>query len=72
MCGCVLANRESVFQFPVSAKMDCCQVGGQSFMVAIGKLSLLLQFKTPTGLYSVVLLLFDVGSREFLKTSLTR
>ncbi|XP_028254346.1 histone-arginine methyltransferase CARM1 isoform X2 [Parambassis ranga] len=42
------ANRESVFQFPVSAQMDCCQVGGQSFMVAIGKLSLLLQFKTPT------------------------
>ncbi|TKS66152.1 Histone-arginine methyltransferase CARM1 [Collichthys lucidus] len=27
--------------------MDRCQVGGQSFLVTVGKLSLLLQFKTP-------------------------
>uniref|UniRef100_A0A672J2A3 type I protein arginine methyltransferase n=1 Tax=Salarias fasciatus TaxID=181472 RepID=A0A672J2A3_SALFA len=30
---------------------DCCQVGAQSFLVTIGRLSLLLQFKTPTGRY---------------------
>ncbi|XP_044044488.1 histone-arginine methyltransferase CARM1 isoform X2 [Siniperca chuatsi] len=41
------ANRASVFQFTVSKEMDCCQVGGQSFLVTVGKLSLLLQFKTP-------------------------
>uniref|UniRef100_A0AAQ5YC73 Type I protein arginine methyltransferase n=1 Tax=Amphiprion ocellaris TaxID=80972 RepID=A0AAQ5YC73_AMPOC len=40
------ANRASVFQFTVCEDMDCCQVGGQSFLVTIGKLSLLLQFKT--------------------------
>ncbi|XP_071320682.1 histone-arginine methyltransferase CARM1-like isoform X4 [Trachinotus anak] len=28
--------------------MDCCQVGGQSFLVSVGKMSLLLQFKSPT------------------------
>ncbi|XP_029303299.1 histone-arginine methyltransferase CARM1 [Cottoperca gobio] len=42
------ANRAAVFQFTVSKEMDCCQVGGQSFLVTSGKLSLLLQFKTPT------------------------
>ncbi|KAM9334100.1 histone-arginine methyltransferase CARM1-like [Symphorus nematophorus] len=42
------ANRASVFQFTVSKEMDCCQVGGQSFLVNHSKLSLLLQFKTPT------------------------
>ena len=31
--------------------MDCCQVGGQSFLVTVGKLSLLLQFRTPAGLH---------------------
>ncbi|XP_010743910.3 histone-arginine methyltransferase CARM1 [Larimichthys crocea] len=41
------ANRASVFQFTVSKEMDRCQVGGQSFLVTVGKLSLLLQFKTP-------------------------
>ncbi|XP_036946641.1 histone-arginine methyltransferase CARM1 isoform X2 [Acanthopagrus latus] len=41
------ANRASVFQFTVSKEMDCCQVGGQSFLVTVGKLSLLLQFRTP-------------------------
>uniref|UniRef100_A0A3B4ZS89 type I protein arginine methyltransferase n=1 Tax=Stegastes partitus TaxID=144197 RepID=A0A3B4ZS89_9TELE len=42
------ANRASVFQFTVCEEMDCCQVGGQSFLVTLGKLSLLLQFKTAT------------------------
>ncbi|XP_030265331.1 histone-arginine methyltransferase CARM1-like isoform X2 [Sparus aurata] len=42
------ANRASVFQFTVSKEMDCCQVGGQSFLVTVGKLSLLLQFRNPT------------------------
>ncbi|XP_071320679.1 histone-arginine methyltransferase CARM1-like isoform X1 [Trachinotus anak] len=41
-------NRASIFQFPVSKEMDCCQVGGQSFLVSVGKMSLLLQFKSPT------------------------
>ncbi|XP_067439075.1 histone-arginine methyltransferase CARM1 [Thunnus thynnus] len=40
-------NRASVFQFTVSKEMDCCQVGAQSFLVTVGQLSLLLQFKTP-------------------------
>ncbi|XP_075951185.1 histone-arginine methyltransferase CARM1 isoform X2 [Anarhichas minor] len=42
------ANRASVFQLTVSKEMDCCQVGGQSFLVTVGKQSLLLQFTTPT------------------------
>ncbi|XP_054479436.1 histone-arginine methyltransferase CARM1 [Anoplopoma fimbria] len=41
------ANGASVFQLTVSTETDCCQVGGQSFLVTVGKLSLLLQFKTP-------------------------
>uniref|UniRef100_A0A3Q3MR36 type I protein arginine methyltransferase n=1 Tax=Labrus bergylta TaxID=56723 RepID=A0A3Q3MR36_9LABR len=41
----------SVFQFTVSTQTDCCQVGGQSFVVSVGKLSVLLQFKAPSGLY---------------------
>ncbi|XP_070813863.1 histone-arginine methyltransferase CARM1 [Chaetodon trifascialis] len=41
------ANRASVFQFTVSKEMDCCRVGGQSFLVTVGKRSLVLQFKTP-------------------------
>ncbi|XP_051283246.1 histone-arginine methyltransferase CARM1 [Dicentrarchus labrax] len=41
------ANRASVFQFTVSKEMDCCQVGGQSFLFTVGKLSLLLKFKSP-------------------------
>lgn len=32
--------------------MDCCRVGGQSFIVTVNHRSLLLQFKTPAGLYS--------------------
>uniref|UniRef100_A0A3Q1GSL5 type I protein arginine methyltransferase n=1 Tax=Acanthochromis polyacanthus TaxID=80966 RepID=A0A3Q1GSL5_9TELE len=52
------ANRVSVFQFTVCKEMDCCQVGGQSFLLTIGKLSLLLQFKTATGLY------FQTASRR--------
>uniref|UniRef100_A0A3B4GFQ6 type I protein arginine methyltransferase n=2 Tax=Haplochromini TaxID=319058 RepID=A0A3B4GFQ6_9CICH len=37
-----------VFQFTVSEEMDCCQVGGQSFLVTNNNnFSLLLQFKTP-------------------------
>uniref|UniRef100_A0A3Q0TB31 type I protein arginine methyltransferase n=1 Tax=Amphilophus citrinellus TaxID=61819 RepID=A0A3Q0TB31_AMPCI len=44
-----------VFQFTVSEEMDCCQVGGQSFLVTNSNLSLLLQFKTPTGLLSIFL-----------------
>ncbi|KAF1371934.1 hypothetical protein PFLUV_G00274910 [Perca fluviatilis] len=41
------ANR-TLFQFAVSKETDCCQVGGQSFLFTVGKLSLLLRFKTPT------------------------
>ncbi|XP_038571642.1 histone-arginine methyltransferase CARM1-like isoform X2 [Micropterus salmoides] len=44
------ANRASVFQFTVSKEMDCCQVGRQSFLVSFGKLSFLLQFRTPADL----------------------
>ncbi|XP_041822087.1 histone-arginine methyltransferase CARM1-like [Chelmon rostratus] len=44
------ANRAPVFQFTVSKEMDCCQVGGQSFLVTVGKQSLLLQFRTPADL----------------------
>ncbi|XP_045909753.1 histone-arginine methyltransferase CARM1-like [Micropterus dolomieu] len=44
------ANRASVFQFTVSKEMDCCQVGQQSFLVSFGKLSFLLQFRTPADL----------------------
>lgn len=44
-------NRASVFQLTVSKEMECCQVGGQSFLVTVGNQSLLLQFKTTTGLY---------------------
>ncbi|XP_068446576.1 histone-arginine methyltransferase CARM1-like isoform X2 [Clinocottus analis] len=46
------ANRASVFQLSVSKEMDCCQVGGQSFLVTVGKQSLLLQFQTPTDMKS--------------------
>uniref|UniRef100_A0A3Q3RFE2 type I protein arginine methyltransferase n=1 Tax=Mastacembelus armatus TaxID=205130 RepID=A0A3Q3RFE2_9TELE len=45
-------EQASVFQFPVSKEMDYCQVGLQSFVVSVGMQSLLLHFKTPTGLYS--------------------
>ncbi|XP_065808142.1 histone-arginine methyltransferase CARM1-like isoform X2 [Labrus bergylta] len=44
------ASRASVFQFTVSTQTDCCQVGGQSFVVSVGKLSVLLQFKAPSDL----------------------
>ncbi|XP_056287569.1 histone-arginine methyltransferase CARM1-like isoform X3 [Pseudoliparis swirei] len=46
------ANRASVFQCSVSKEMDCCQVGGQSFLVTVGNQSLLLRFKTPTDMKS--------------------
>nr|XP_046238440.1 histone-arginine methyltransferase CARM1-like [Scatophagus argus] len=42
------ANKASVFKFTMSKEMDCCQVGGQSFLVTVDNLSLMLQFKTPT------------------------
>ncbi|XP_010788531.1 histone-arginine methyltransferase CARM1 [Notothenia coriiceps] len=61
------ANRTSVFQFTVSEEMDCCQVGGQSFLVTLGKLSLLLQFKTPTDMKNFQQLLRtgdDEGTRK--------
>lgn len=46
-------NRASVFQLTVSKEMDCCQVGGQSFLVSVDKMSLLLQFNSPTGSHCV-------------------
>ncbi|KAK1876860.1 1-phosphatidylinositol 45-bisphosphate phosphodiesterase delta-4 [Dissostichus eleginoides] len=61
------AGRTSVFQFTVSEEMDCCQVGGQSFLVTLGKLSLLLQFKTPTDMKNFQQLLRtgdDEGTRK--------
>ncbi|XP_037314873.2 histone-arginine methyltransferase CARM1-like isoform X2 [Pungitius pungitius] len=45
-------NRALVFRLTVSKEMDCCQVGGQSFMVTVGNQSLLLQFKTTTDMKS--------------------
>lgn len=47
---CFSADRASIYQFRVSKESECCQVGGQSFLVTLDKLSLLLQFKTPSGL----------------------
>ncbi|XP_074521100.1 histone-arginine methyltransferase CARM1 [Halichoeres trimaculatus] len=44
------ASRAPVFQFLVSTESECCQVGGQSFLVSVDKLSLLLQFTTPSDL----------------------
>ncbi|CAJ1087172.1 histone-arginine methyltransferase CARM1-like [Xyrichtys novacula] len=44
------ANRASVHQFTVSTESEQCQVGGQSFLITVDKLSLLLQFKTPSDL----------------------
>ncbi|XP_063733471.1 histone-arginine methyltransferase CARM1-like isoform X2 [Eleginops maclovinus] len=61
------ASRASVFQFTVSEEMDCCQVGGQTFLVTVGKLSLLLQFKTPTDMKNFQQLLKtgdDDGTRK--------
>ncbi|KAM8905638.1 histone-arginine methyltransferase CARM1-like [Spinachia spinachia] len=45
-------NRALLFRFTVSKEMDCCQVGGQSFLVTMGNQSLLLQFKTTTDMKS--------------------
>ncbi|XP_030006236.1 histone-arginine methyltransferase CARM1 isoform X1 [Sphaeramia orbicularis] len=41
-------NRASVFHVPVSMEMDCCQVGGQSSLVTVGRMSVVLQFNTPS------------------------
>ncbi|XP_062301482.1 histone-arginine methyltransferase CARM1-like [Scomber scombrus] len=57
-------NRALVFQFAVSKEMDCCQVGAQSFLVTVGQLSLLLQFKTPAGSYSIHSNIFCSSSRS--------
>uniref|UniRef100_A0A8D0AXH3 type I protein arginine methyltransferase n=1 Tax=Sander lucioperca TaxID=283035 RepID=A0A8D0AXH3_SANLU len=46
--------------FTVSMETDCCQVGGQSFLFTVGKLSLLLRFKSPTGLFEMLLFCFFV------------
>ncbi|XP_049425897.1 histone-arginine methyltransferase CARM1-like [Epinephelus fuscoguttatus] len=61
------ANRASVFHFTVSKEMDCCQVGGQSFLVTVGELSLLLQFKTPTDMKSFQQVLKTGGDEETRK-----
>ncbi|XP_030609104.1 histone-arginine methyltransferase CARM1 isoform X2 [Archocentrus centrarchus] len=58
------ANRTLVFQFTVSEEMDCCQVGGQSFLVTNSNLSLLLQFKTPTDMKNFQRLLKTRADKE--------
>uniref|UniRef100_A0A667YYE5 type I protein arginine methyltransferase n=1 Tax=Myripristis murdjan TaxID=586833 RepID=A0A667YYE5_9TELE len=45
----------SVLHFTVSKETECCRVGGQSFLITSGNLSVLLQFKTPCGRYSLTL-----------------
>ncbi len=61
VCICVVvtnmfsANRAPIFQVTVSKEMDCCQVGGQSFLVTAGAQSFLLWFKTPAGQYRTIL-----------------
>ncbi|CAG06652.1 unnamed protein product [Tetraodon nigroviridis] len=37
-------------QLTVTAETGLCQVGGQSFLVTVGQLTLLLRFKSPAGL----------------------
>uniref|UniRef100_A0A3P9JHR2 type I protein arginine methyltransferase n=1 Tax=Oryzias latipes TaxID=8090 RepID=A0A3P9JHR2_ORYLA len=46
------ANRATVFQLTLCEKVDHCRVGGQSFLVCVGKLNLLLQFASSTDLKS--------------------
>ncbi|KAA8579882.1 hypothetical protein FQN60_006975, partial [Etheostoma spectabile] len=61
-----LPNR-TLFQFSVSKETDFCQVGGQSFLFTVGKLSILLRFKTPTDMKNFQQLLKrgdDEGARE--------
>lgn len=42
-------NKSTLFQFPISEELDCCQVGGQSFLMTFReKPSVVLQFKTPS------------------------
>lgn len=37
-------------QLTITADTGLCQVGGQSFLVTVGYLTLLLRFKSPAGL----------------------
>lgn len=46
----LLGNKTVSFQLTVTAETGLCQVGGQSFLVAVGHLTLLLRFKSPAGL----------------------
>ncbi|XP_070712051.1 histone-arginine methyltransferase CARM1-like [Pempheris klunzingeri] len=61
------ANRVSVFQLTVSKEMDCCQVGGQSFLVSASTLSLLLHFQTPADMTVFQQLLKRRGDEETSK-----
>uniref|UniRef100_A0A8C7M8I6 Histone-arginine methyltransferase CARM1 n=1 Tax=Oncorhynchus kisutch TaxID=8019 RepID=A0A8C7M8I6_ONCKI len=38
-----------VFKFTVTRETDCCRVGTQSFLITVGCLSVLLQFRTQSG-----------------------
>ncbi|XP_013769807.1 histone-arginine methyltransferase CARM1-like [Pundamilia nyererei] len=59
------ANEALVFQFTVSEEMDCCQVGGQSFLVTNNNnFSLLLQFKTPADMQNFQRLLKTEENEE--------
>ncbi|XP_039979070.1 histone-arginine methyltransferase CARM1-like [Xiphias gladius] len=60
-------NRASVFQFAVSKEMDCCQVGSQSFLISIGKQSLLLWFKSSTDMRNFQQLLKRSNDEETMK-----
>lgn len=53
-------NRTTVLQVAVSKEMDCCKVGGQSIVVTVDNQSLLLRFKTPSGLCTASLDSFRV------------
>ncbi|XP_034534124.1 histone-arginine methyltransferase CARM1-like [Notolabrus celidotus] len=44
------AGRASVYQFSVSSESELCQVGGQSLVVTVDELSLLLRFEAPSDL----------------------
>lgn len=43
-------NKTVSLQLSVTAETGVCQVGGQSFLLTVGHLTLLLRFKRPAGL----------------------
>lgn len=43
-------NKTVTLQLSVATDTGLCQVGGQSLLVTVGQLTLLLRFKSPAGL----------------------